>query len=182
MNKKLVAIMCAALMGCCTIGNVVPQTPLRAKAKTTLHFVGDVNLDNEVTSTDASLILNLYANLSAGQKTTDINFVLADYNHDGEISSTDASAVLKFYAGVATGMEPKYEIVATDDTPNVPETPVDEGSLFNECDYVQYRKSEVKVYTSPEENPNYLYKEKADIFFLIVLYSFEIIQFTYSIL
>ena len=157
MNKKFLSIVCAAVMGCCTI----PQTPLRAKAKTSLQFVGDVNKDGEVTSTDASLILHTYAEISSG-KETDINVVLADFNHDGEVTSTDASDVLKFYAGVATGAEANYEIIRIEeDDSDDPETPKNEDGLFAEYDYVQYRKTEIKVYTKPEENSNFLYEEKS---------------------
>ena len=67
--------------------------------------IGDVNMDNSVNASDASLILTEYALISTGNTAT---FTLkqkdaADVNGDKEINAIDASLVLAYYAHTSTG-------------------------------------------------------------------------------
>ncbi|MBQ6944604.1 MAG: leucine-rich repeat protein, partial [Ruminococcus sp.] len=67
-------------------------------------YLGDVNKDETVDSTDASLILAEYALLSTNGTPTfdDDQNKRADVNADGCIDSMDASYILQYYAFVST--------------------------------------------------------------------------------
>ena len=69
-----------------------------------ISYLGDVNKDETVDSTDASLILAEYALLSTNGTPTfdDDQNKRADINADGCIDSMDASYVLQYYAFVST--------------------------------------------------------------------------------
>lgn len=67
--------------------------------------LGDVNLDDLVDSSDASLILVEYAKTSTGGKSSlsAKQKKNADTNFDGSIDSSDASKVLEYYSYISTG-------------------------------------------------------------------------------
>lgn len=67
--------------------------------------LGDVNIDGTVDSTDASLILNSYANLTiyGFSRINAAQELAADVNCDDSIDSVDASVVLAYYGYVSTG-------------------------------------------------------------------------------
>ncbi len=67
--------------------------------------IGDVNSDNAINSSDASLILKLYADYSTGKNPdkTDEELSAADVNCDTVIDASDASLVLAYYAHISTG-------------------------------------------------------------------------------
>lgn len=55
---------------------------------------GDVNMDGEITSNDASYVLSMYSAISTGNNHfSNIEFFLADYNGDGRVDSSDASLI-----------------------------------------------------------------------------------------
>lgn len=69
--------------------------------------LGDVNEDSIVNSSDASNILEIYADISTGgNPQLDENKLLAcDVNRDSIINSSDASLILDYYAKVSTSSE-----------------------------------------------------------------------------
>ena len=78
---------------------------------------GDVNGDGLVNLTDASLVLQYYAQTAAGNdfafheeetENQEMRF-RADVDGDSAITISDASFVLKYYAQKAAGMEPAWE-------------------------------------------------------------------------
>lgn len=70
------------------------------------HFkgLGDVNSDSSVDSSDASEILDVYAQSSTGTELnlTQSRFLIYDINRDDSIDASDSSKVLDFYAKSAT--------------------------------------------------------------------------------
>ena len=62
---------------------------------------GDIDNNNKIDASDASLILLAYSYLSTG-KNPALNFNLFDWNEDGKIDSGDASAVLAKYSEIST--------------------------------------------------------------------------------
>lgn len=66
---------------------------------------GDVNSDGFIDSSDASQILEAYANLSTGADSglDEAHYKAADVNEDNIIDSTDASVILSYYAFISTG-------------------------------------------------------------------------------
>ncbi len=80
-----------------------------------VHFnsvvLGDVNGDNTVDASDASLILTEYALTSTGGKATfdSRQNAAADVNKDKLINSSDASKVLGYYAEISTGGKPSWD-------------------------------------------------------------------------
>lgn len=69
------------------------------------YALGDVDGDEKVDSTDASMILVDYALLSTGKDSilTDEQHKAGDIDDDGKVDSTDASRVLEYYAYLSTG-------------------------------------------------------------------------------
>ncbi|MBE6862818.1 MAG: hypothetical protein E7497_08000 [Ruminococcus sp.] len=67
--------------------------------------LGDVDNDDAVNSSDASMVLTEYALTATGHTPTfDKNETLAaDVNEDGSVDSSDASTILSYYAYTATG-------------------------------------------------------------------------------
>lgn len=72
---------------------------------TTRFLKGDVNFDGFVNSSDASLILEDYALISTGNKSTftEKQVEVADVNDDGKYDSIDASLILAYYGYTSTG-------------------------------------------------------------------------------
>ena len=68
---------------------------------------GDINEDGMIDSSDASLILTHYADISTGSDGifTSRQKHSADINNDGKIDSSDASVVLGYYAYISTNDE-----------------------------------------------------------------------------
>lgn len=66
---------------------------------------GDVNSDNTIDSSDASVILSIYADYSTGKtpNQTQDELSVADVNSDNSVDSTDASTILEYYAHISTG-------------------------------------------------------------------------------
>ena len=62
---------------------------------------GDINNDNMINASDASLVLAGYSLLSTG-KQIELNSTLFDYNNDGFIDARDASEILAKYAELST--------------------------------------------------------------------------------
>lgn len=94
-----------------------------AKAVNTL-LLGDVNLDSYIDSSDASLILGIYAELSTGRtpEITSEQLTVADLNSDSMIDSSDASLVLSYYAYTSTGGTCTiHQFLVGDLTPQLPE-------------------------------------------------------------
>ncbi len=94
--KKLITFVmtaiCMTFMGAMT-SNAADKT-----------VIGDTNGDSSVNSSDASDILEYYANISVGMgAATDKNFTAAaDINNDGRVDSSDASYVLEYYGYTST--------------------------------------------------------------------------------
>lgn len=67
--------------------------------------LGDVNSDNTIDSSDASVILSIYADYSTGKtpNQTQDELSVADVNSDNSVDSTDASTILEYYAHISTG-------------------------------------------------------------------------------
>lgn len=61
--------------------------------------LGDVDGDGKITSTDARLVLQFYAEKVTAE---DLNINVADVDGDGKITSTDARLILQLYAGKIT--------------------------------------------------------------------------------
>ncbi len=66
---------------------------------------GDVNEDGAVDSSDASIVLDMYAKSSTGSVYPDEVVKAADVNGDGAVDSSDASRILELYAINSTGGE-----------------------------------------------------------------------------
>lgn len=66
--------------------------------------MGDVNLDGLIDSSDASMVLELYAKVStgSGNYTSIQQQMISDVNGDGLVDSNDASAILKYYSYAST--------------------------------------------------------------------------------
>ena len=66
--------------------------------------IGDVNCDERVNSSDASLILSEYSVISTKTESelTENQKKAADVNNDGKIDSIDASIVLAYYGYIST--------------------------------------------------------------------------------
>lgn len=75
------------------------------------NLLGDVNGDGKVDSSDASLVLAEYAQLSTGKNSvlSETAAKLADLNKDGKIDSSDASMILAYYSHVSTGGKDSIE-------------------------------------------------------------------------
>ncbi len=71
---------------------------------------GDVNSDGIIDSSDASLVLKNYADISTGHADsfTGSQKSSADVNEDGTTDSSDASKILKYYADESTGKTPTW--------------------------------------------------------------------------
>jgi len=65
--------------------------------------LGDVNEDGNINSTDASKVLNTYANMAASQNASVSEKImkLADVDMNGKLDSHDASLILKYYASAS---------------------------------------------------------------------------------
>lgn len=76
-----------------------------------VYTLGDVNGDNIIDASDASLILEEYSLLSTGQTGNFPDNVkeLADLSKDGIIDSSDASLILGYYSHVSTGGKSSLE-------------------------------------------------------------------------
>lgn len=68
-------------------------------------MLGDVNFDGNVDASDASSILEEYANLSTGAASnfTEEQNAAGDVNSDGNVDASDASLVLGYYSFLSTG-------------------------------------------------------------------------------
>lgn len=75
------------------------------------YFTGDVNQDNVIDASDASLVLSAYASFSSGQgyHLTQKQLDCADVNHDGNVDSSDASRILEYYANISSGKSDNLE-------------------------------------------------------------------------
>ncbi len=67
--------------------------------------MGDVNGDDLIDSSDAAMVLKIYALKQSGKEPelTDAQRTVADYNNDGAIDSSDAALILKAYALAQAG-------------------------------------------------------------------------------
>ncbi len=73
--------------------------------------LGDVNIDGKIDSSDASAVLEEYANVQTGGNSgfTESQKKAADVNNDSKTDSADASKILAYYAMISTGKEPTWE-------------------------------------------------------------------------
>ena len=93
---KLVKWMLVAALAAGTLAS-----PVRAQGR-----LGDVNFDDHVDASDASLILAEYASQSTSQGTTFTDpqqKINADVNGNGVVDAIDASVTLAFYSFLSTG-------------------------------------------------------------------------------
>jgi|GEM_PF-4201574 len=67
-------------------------------------ITGDINNNGVVDATDASLVLEAYANIQCGTPFY-INFKTADVNCDGVIDCADAAAVMSIYSNTSVGLD-----------------------------------------------------------------------------
>ncbi len=74
-------------------------------------IAGDINKDNSVDASDASMVLTIYASVSTGDSSmlTPEFVKTADINQDGAVDASDASAILQYYAYVSTGGKESIE-------------------------------------------------------------------------
>ncbi len=73
---------------------------------------GDADLDGNITIQDASITLQYYAQLAAGNRSTLLEgdgLTAADVNGDGSITIQDAAWILEYYAESAAGKTPSWE-------------------------------------------------------------------------
>ncbi|MBR1587011.1 MAG: hypothetical protein IJ658_01680, partial [Kiritimatiellae bacterium] len=99
---KLVKWMLVAALAAGTLAS-----PVRAQGR-----LGDVNLDDYVDASDASLILAEYASQSTSQGTTFTDpqqKINADVNGNGVVDAIDASVTLGFYSFLSTGGSGRME-------------------------------------------------------------------------
>ncbi|MBR1654095.1 MAG: hypothetical protein IJ690_04000 [Clostridia bacterium] len=137
--KKIVSAICAVMTIICAATPTMVTTAVN-------RYVGDVNEDGFVDSTDASEILKEYAAISTGGQLT-VQFELADVNCDGRIDSSDASEVLQMYAAALTGEKVDYRVVSTSD---------DISIEINDLIEV----TPIYLYTVPNASTENLYAEK----------------------
>ncbi len=73
--------------------------------------MGDVNNDQTVDASDASLVLAEYAKVQTGGNPTftESQTNAADVNKDDVIDASDASKILAYYAAISTGKEPTWD-------------------------------------------------------------------------
>lgn len=88
----------------------IPTEPTPPTTELT-YLLGDVNEDDSVDSSDASLVLAEYALIQTGGKPTftEKQRLAADVNKDNAIDAADASKILAFYAMVSTGKKPTWD-------------------------------------------------------------------------
>ncbi|MGN0630892.1 MAG: leucine-rich repeat protein, partial [Ruminococcus sp.] len=87
--------------------------------KATVHFEsssekGNINGDEVVDISDATMVLNIYANLAAGidvSDYTEAQISAADVDSDGNVTITDATFILTYYAQNAAGIETSWESI-----------------------------------------------------------------------
>ena len=99
-GKITAAIMSAAIafttVPLSVTADVVSGNPARE--------LGDVDNDSKVTASDASLVLEEYAQLSNGDGTfSEETFLYADVDRDDKIAASDASLILIYYAYKGSG-------------------------------------------------------------------------------
>ncbi len=75
---------------------------------------GDVNGDDQVTISDATLVLTMYAKYAAGlsiDEYTESQKKTADVNGDGIVDISDATSILTYYAQNAAGLNPTWDAI-----------------------------------------------------------------------
>ncbi|MGN0631889.1 MAG: dockerin type I domain-containing protein [Ruminococcus sp.] len=73
---------------------------------------GDINGDKAADVSDATIVLNLYANQAAGldiSKYTQQQITAADVDGNGTVGTSDASYILTYYAQYGAGLNPIWE-------------------------------------------------------------------------
>lgn len=77
------------------------------------NTTGDVNGDGVITVEDACLVLEDYANRSAGLSASLYaeQETAADVNSDGQIAVEDAVCILQYYAQQAAGLQPDWKVL-----------------------------------------------------------------------
>ena len=138
--KRIVSTVCAIMT------MIIAATNTMVTTVASNRYVGDVNLDGYVDSTDASRILEEYTSISTGGQLT-LALELADVNGDGFIDSADASRILEMYAAAATGENVDYKVISKPD---------DISIEINDLMEV----APIYLYTKPEATNENLYAEK----------------------
>ena len=101
--QKIVTIVAAAVV--CAGASEMPMSFFEGgNSLSASCIIGDINCDERVNSSDASLILSEYSLISteAESKLTEYQKKAADVNNDGKIDSIDASIVLAYYGYIST--------------------------------------------------------------------------------
>lgn len=152
--KKLVAIMAA--MSMLSYGTHVVCVNAEEDLPFNTYYLGDVNRDGKLDSSDASSILKDYALVSAGG-TSNLIHELADLNGDGKVDSSDASCALSLYAtlGINASLELKTVSIGTSDV--IIQFESDNAMNVETGDIIQYNVKPVYLYTS-KNGP--IYEEK----------------------
>lgn len=83
------------------------EIPIISYDITYFEDLGDVNSDNMVEASDASLILLYYSKISVGDtgSFSEHQKLCADINRNGIIDSTDASLLLSYYSALSTSTD-----------------------------------------------------------------------------
>ena len=87
--------------------------------KATVHFEesvkkGNINGDEAVDISDATIGLTIYANIAAGLDVSDYTeaqISAADIDGDGAITITDVTFILTYYAQTAAGIETSWDAI-----------------------------------------------------------------------
>ena len=101
--RKILTIVAAAAV--CAGASEIPLPFLESGNYLSIGCViGDVNCDERVNSSDASLILSEYSVISTKTESelNEKQKKAADVNNDGKIDSIDASIVLAYYGYIST--------------------------------------------------------------------------------
>lgn len=80
------------------------ETPVESRAIDTV-VTGDPNNDDQVNSSDASIVLSAYAQIQTGQlkDISEEQFRTEDVNKDGKIDSADSTLILSYYSYSSIG-------------------------------------------------------------------------------
>ena len=72
---------------------------------------GDINEDNSVDSSDASMVLAEYSNIQTGGEAelSSVETTTADVTNDNVVDAADASSILQYYSKASTGGNPTWD-------------------------------------------------------------------------
>lgn len=128
-KNKILSFITAALFTLIPVSdNYLNIKALDSEVKTA--YLGDVNGDNCINSSDASAVLQIYSAFSTGQQyeISDEQLISADVNSDGAVDSLDASKILEYYAYVSVGGNGTIQEFLSG---NLPPSTLPENSTFS---------------------------------------------------